>query len=233
MMSQPALPAVDARSRESDTTVVLLDGQPLWLRALESVLEQHGIDTLKSTSAIPEAEQEVEILEPAALVLDPWLTDAELNGLDLIRRLRSDDRRLKIICLSEIEQRERIDTAFAAGADAYILKVADPHDLAQAIKNVCNELIVLAPSRAADTSTPDERHAPEQQRAQDILTNRELEILCVVAEGRTNGEIARRLWVTEQTVKFHLSNIYRKLDLTNRTEAARWAHQHHLADASG
>jgi DNA-binding CsgD family transcriptional regulator len=60
------------------------------------------------------------------------------------------------------------------------------------------------------------------------LTRRELEILALVAEGYSNGQMARKLWVTEQTVKFHLSNIYRKLDVANRTEAASWAHRHQL-----
>jgi DNA-binding CsgD family transcriptional regulator len=59
-----------------------------------------------------------------------------------------------------------------------------------------------------------------------VLTLREREILSIVAEGKSNGEIARMLWVTEQTVKFHLSNIYRKLEVSNRTEASRWVHEH-------
>ena len=62
----------------------------------------------------------------------------------------------------------------------------------------------------------------------DALTRREREILALVAEGHSNRELARMLWVTEQTVKFHLSNIYRKLDVANRTEASRWAHRHGL-----
>ena len=62
------------------------------------------------------------------------------------------------------------------------------------------------------------------------LTRRELEILKLVAEGHSNANLARMLWVTEQTVKFHLSNVYRKLEVTNRTEASRWAQVHGLLD---
>jgi DNA-binding CsgD family transcriptional regulator len=62
------------------------------------------------------------------------------------------------------------------------------------------------------------------------LTRREREILQLVAEGNTNGQVARKLWVTEQTVKFHLANIFRKLDVTNRTQASRWAHAHGLLE---
>jgi DNA-binding NarL/FixJ family response regulator len=73
----------------------------------------------------------------------------------------------------------------------------------------------------------------ERKRAQGGLTSRELEILRSVAEGCTNAAIARRLWVTEQTVKFHLTNIYRKLGVSNRTEAARYAFEHGLAEPDG
>jgi DNA-binding CsgD family transcriptional regulator len=67
---------------------------------------------------------------------------------------------------------------------------------------------------------------------QHDLTNRELEILRLVAEGHSNAQLARMLWVTEQTVKFHLSNVYRKLNVANRTEAARWAQLHGLLSAT-
>ena len=76
-------------------------------------------------------------------------------------------------------------------------------------------------------------HSPRRVKAVDALedcplTTRELEILRLAAQGMTNGRIARELWVTEQTVKFHLSNTYRKLDVANRTEASRYAHMHNL-----
>jgi DNA-binding CsgD family transcriptional regulator len=70
--------------------------------------------------------------------------------------------------------------------------------------------------------------ATEPDPALDVLTTREREILRLVAEGHSNNQLARMLWVTEQTVKFHLSNVYRKLDVSNRTEASRWAQVHGL-----
>ena len=84
--------------------------------------------------------------------------------------------------------------------------------------SACRYSIFLAPSQVAPARAP----AP---RVDDPpgLTQREFEILRLVAEGHSNAELARMLWVTEQTVKFHLSNIYRKLDVSNRTEASRWA----------
>jgi DNA-binding NarL/FixJ family response regulator len=76
-----------------------------------------------------------------------------------------------------------------------------------------------------------ERRPQADLKAECPLTDRELEILRLAAEGNTNGQIARQLWVTEQTVKFHLSNTYRKLGVANRTEASRYAHVHDLVAA--
>ena len=86
----------------------------------------------------------------------------------------------------------------------------------------------LSTSRAKpqESSAPP-THAQTESAARE-LTRRELEILRLVAEGHSNGQLAKMLWVTEQTVKFHLSNIYRKLEVANRTEASRWAHHNGL-----
>ena len=80
--------------------------------------------------------------------------------------------------------------------------------------------------RNGNGSAPSAPAGEEEEKAD--LTRREREILALVAEGHSNRELARMLWVTEQTVKFHLSNVYRKLDVANRTEASRWAHRHGL-----
>lgn len=112
------------------------------------------------------------------------------------------------------------DEAFAAGADAVISKTVHPVSLATLLKEVTSCNVVSRARRGGRRRTGD---CP--------LTERELEILQLVAQGFTNGRIARELWVTEQTVKFHLSNTYRKLGVANRTEASRYAHTHDLLAA--
>jgi DNA-binding NarL/FixJ family response regulator len=122
-----------------------------------------------------------------------------------------------------------IDAALAAGASAYVLKTAHPDDVASAVRQAFDHSVFMsgafptAPARAATESA--RRGTPGG------LTRRELEILKLVAEGHSNAALARMLWVTEQTVKFHLSNIYRKLDVSNRTEASRWAQLNGLLNA--
>ena len=125
------------------------------------------------------------------------------------------------IIISSLAEPEFIDRALTAGASAYVLKTAHPEDFASAIRQAFSSSIFLAGPRTAAAATAVAAASANQKQAD--LTARELEILQLVSEGLSNSEMARRLWVTEQTVKFHLSNIYRKLDVSNRTQASRWA----------
>jgi DNA-binding NarL/FixJ family response regulator len=112
--------------------------------------------------------------------------------------------------------------AFDAGADVIISKTVHPVSLGTLLREVSRDAIVHLSRRPA----------PALSRDNCPLTDRELEILRLVANGYTNGRIARELWVTEQTVKFHLSNTYRKLGVANRTEASRYAHLNSLLAAA-
>jgi len=114
---------------------------------------------------------------------------------------------------------EWLQEAFEAGAHAVISKTVHPVALGTLLREISQGNVVHRYKPRAAASA-EEQECP--------LTQRELEILCLVAEGQTNGHIARQLWVTEQTVKFHLSNTYRKLGVANRTEASRYAYVHDL-----
>jgi DNA-binding NarL/FixJ family response regulator len=109
-----------------------------------------------------------------------------------------------------------VDAAFDAGADAVLSKEAHPVALGTLLRETVRGTVVHRHRRARSAGDP----CP--------LTAREIEILGLAAQGYTNGRIARRLWITEQTVKFHLSNTYRKLGVTNRTEASRYAYVNDL-----
>jgi DNA-binding NarL/FixJ family response regulator len=116
---------------------------------------------------------------------------------------------------------ETVHQAFEAGADAVISKTVHPVSLATLLREISRDAVVHRL-----------RTAPKPIKADCPLTDRELEILRLVAQGHTNSHIARELWVTEQTVKFHLSNTYRKLGVANRTEASRYAHMNDLLIAA-
>jgi DNA-binding NarL/FixJ family response regulator len=142
------------------------------------------------------------------------------DQLDCVRQATAIHPGLRAVVLSDRTDREAVNAAFAAGARVYCVKTAEQDDVASAIRQALEQSIYLATSGGPEV-TP--RLTSEPATNAHDLTRREIEILRLVAEGHSNSQLAALLWVSEQTVKFHLSNIYRKLDVANRTEASRWA----------
>jgi len=210
---------VDA-SRER--TAIIHDSLPLWVTALQELAAASGIRVVGSAPDEAQALDLVSRMRPTLFITEIDGPDGTIR-LDIVRRARGIDADLKVIVLSTSSEPAAVGAAFAAGADVYVLKNADPNDLSAAMRQVFNQSFFVAASWAAlpEAVESSPKDAP-------VLTRRELEILQLVAEGHTNGAMASMLWVTEQTIKFHLSNIYRKLDVSNRTEAGRWAQLHGL-----
>jgi DNA-binding NarL/FixJ family response regulator len=157
-------------------------------------------------------------LDPELVLVDD--THEPEHALARLEELRSYVPAAKRIFLTMRMDDETVNEVFEAGADAVISKTVHPVSLATLLREISRDAVVHRfrnQPKAAITNCP--------------LTDRELEILRLVAQGHTNARIARELWVTEQTVKFHLSNTYRKLGVANRTEASRYAHMHDLMAA--
>ena len=208
--------------RNGDRTAVVLDGQPLWLEALKQLLRALDLDVVGKTTEPEDALALVKEHGPDVLVTDFSVASSNLDAMECLRQARESQPDLKSVVLGSSDDPQHIETAFAAGASVYCVKTADPDDLLAAIRQAFEKSIYLAPPvRAAMTSRLVGAGTPE-------LTRREREILQLVAEGHSNSQLAKMLWVTEQTVKFHLSNVYRKLEVANRTEASRWAQLHGL-----
>jgi DNA-binding NarL/FixJ family response regulator len=208
-------------------TAVLLDPHPLWLEAVQSVLASLDIAVAGKATTAEEALEMIERHEPDIFLVETGLTGS-VSGSSVVRAARQRVSSLRVIALAGSADPADIDAAFDAGALAYVVKTARPDDVAATIRQAFDHSIFLARVQAVGVSpTPEPERAVEDDEGA-ALTRREREILSLVAEGHSNRELARMLWVTEQTVKFHLSNIYRKLDVSNRTEASRWAHKHRL-----
>ncbi|HEY6076253.1 MAG TPA: response regulator transcription factor [Gaiella sp.] len=207
----------EVRSRSA----VIVDRYPLWLEALGRLLAESGVEVLGSARRIEDGLSLVEEHRPDLLVLGIGENDEEDDAWhDAVRELHVRLPTLRTVVVSAKTDEETIESAFAAGVAAYCVKSAAPEDLAVAIRQPFDQTIHLARSRSLPLAgTPVQTHATGRPE----LTRREIEILMLVAEGYSNSQLARMLWVTEQTVKFHLSNIYRKLNVANRTEASRWA----------
>jgi DNA-binding NarL/FixJ family response regulator len=214
-------------SESSEQLGVICDSHPMWLDAVELVLQRISIQVVGKTTSTSDALRMVEEHRPELLITELEGMDGDLSGLALIERSRAAVPAVRPIVLSMHQDAQIIDAALVAGASAYVVKTAHPEDLASAVRQAFSHSVYLAGRR---NLAPDTVQAQAQVEEEPGLTRRELEILRLVAEGHSNAQLARMLWVTEQTVKFHLSNIYRKLDVANRTEASRWAQLHGLLE---
>jgi DNA-binding NarL/FixJ family response regulator len=206
-----------------ERTAVVLDEQPLWLEAMEQLLTRAGVSVVGKTTEPSEALNLVEEHHPDVLLTDDSVSDGELDAIGCVRKAHEVHPDLKTVVLSATEEPQQIESAFAAGASVFCVKTAAENDLMAGIRQAFEVSIYLANSTNWSVS-----REPVKAIETPELTRRELEILQLVAEGHSNAQLAKMLWVTEQTVKFHLSNIYRKLDVANRTEASRWAQLHGL-----
>ena len=160
---------------------------------------------------------------PDVLIADlDAIPDAERPAF--LARARAANPDVTAVVLSENEDPAEAERAFGAGAVIFCARRTHPEDLAAAIRQAFDRSIYFAAPRRQTGPTA----VPREVSQDTPLTRREVEILRLAAEGASNAEIAKRLWVTEQTVKFHLSNSYRKLGVSNRTEAGLWAQRNGL-----
>ncbi len=205
--------------RSAAKTAVICDSLPLWVTALSELATSSNIEVVGTACQPTAALELISQLQPALFITEIDADEGEPANLEVIREARGIAPDLRVIALSKHGDPTSISSAFAAGADVYALKKADPIDLAAGIRQAFDQSFFVASQWRA----PAVVSAPKQPSSLKTLTRREFEILQLVAEGHTNGVMASMLWVTEQTIKFHLSNVYRKLNVSNRTEASRWA----------
>jgi DNA-binding NarL/FixJ family response regulator len=147
--------------------------------------------------------------------------DGSDESVELVAKIKAEEDRVAVIVLSTSMDPDWLDAIFAAGAAGAISKATHPAALATLVRETIEGHVVHVYKSPAGERAPG---AVVVAGEQTPLTSRELEVLQLVAGGATNSEIAQKLWVTEQTVKFHLSNVYRKLEVGNRTEASHYAH---------
>jgi DNA-binding NarL/FixJ family response regulator len=201
--------------------IIIADDHGLVLAGVRRALELEG-----GFEIVGEARRGEEVL-PLASRTDPdvVLLDLRMPGIDglgCLQRLRERCPDVKVVMCSMSTDTDQIQAAFKRGACGYILKTIDPIDLASAIRQAVEGTAYHALGLPA---------MDEETIGRTVgLSERELEIVKAVSRGMSNKAIANELWVTVQTVKFHLTSIYRKLGIANRTEAARWALAKGLVD---
>jgi DNA-binding NarL/FixJ family response regulator len=201
--------------------VVLADDHRLVLDAVQRALEKdEGFRVVATTDSGAAVADLVARHRPDLVVID--LRMPGVDGLQALDQIRARDSNTKVVMLSASDRPEEIQSALSRGADGFILKSVNPVDLPAVLRQV-HEGTVFHPGASGGQTAAD---SPVQAAG---LTDREVTLVQALARGLSNKQIGQELWITEQTVKFHLSNIYRKLDVANRTGAARWAHENGLA----
>lgn len=214
-----------APSSSDRRTAVILFNPPLWVTALRGLAESSDIRVVGSAGEPERALALISRLRPGVFITEIDSEQGKLN-LDVVREARRINPELRVIVLSKERGRVAVADAFRAGVDVYVVSDADPDDLVAGMRQLFNQSLFIA----GDWALPGTVHSINGSLPD--LTRREFEILQLVAEGHTNGSLATMLSVTEQTIKFHLTNIYRKLEVHNRTEASRWATLHGLLPRS-
>ena len=201
--------------------VVVADDSRLIVAGIRRALEGEEIEVVGEASTGAEVLPLVGRTDPDVVLLD--IRMPQMDGFTVLEQLRARYPRVKVVMLSVFADPEHIQMALSRGASGYIVKTINPRDVPSALRQAVEGSVYHAMGLPAVTEESEARAAG--------LTEREVSILKAVARGLSNQAIGRELWVTEQTVKFHLTNIYRKLGVANRTEAARYAYVHHLANA--
>ena len=208
--------------------ILIADDHAVVREGLRGLIEsEQGMEVVAEAENGAQAIELAAAHEPDVILLD--LLMPEVDGLAAIKGIRLQDPKARILVLTSFDDDERIYSAIEAGALGYLLKDSSPADLLQAIRDVHAGLPSMTPAVA-------HKLMQEIQRASDLpptpepLTEREMEVLKLLAQGLPNQEIAEKLVISERTARTHVSSILGKLHLANRTQAALYALREGIAD---
>ena len=211
---------------ELPVRVLIADDHPVVRQGLRTFLGvQDDITVVGEAGDGTEVLKAVEELDPDVVLLD--LNMPGMDGQTALAELHARGVRARVLVLTSMTERGHVLPAVRAGAAGYLYKDVDPKALVQAIRAVHDGHVLLHPEAAQAVLRSEQR---DGVRELDTLTEREREVLIEIAHGRSNREIARALVVSEKTVKTHVSNLFTKLGVQDRTQAALYAVRHGLAD---
>lgn len=202
--------------------VAVVDDHTIVRNGLVALLGAHA--DLEIVGAVGDGEAAVALCveqRPDVVLMD--LSMPGVGGIEATRRIAAEAPGVQVVVLTSFMDRERIVEALSAGAVGYLLKDAEPEELIRGIHTAARGESPLDP-RAARTMLGAQR-APDPL---DVLTDREREVLVLVADGLPNKQIGRRLEISEKTVKAHLTSIFRAIGVTDRMQAGLWARRHGL-----
>jgi DNA-binding NarL/FixJ family response regulator len=202
--------------------VFLVDDHAMFRAGVRSELGAY-VDVIGEASTVPEAISAIIAMQPDVVLLDVHMPDG--GGRAVLEALRKSQPNVKFLALSVSDAAEDVIGLIRAGARGYVTKTISPEQLADAVRRVADGDAVFSPRLAgfvldAFAARPD---VPVADPELDQLTNREREVLRLLARGYAYKEIAKELYISIKTVETHVSNVLRKLQVSNRYELSRWA----------
>jgi DNA-binding NarL/FixJ family response regulator len=202
-------------AEQQTISLLLADDHPLMLAGVRRAMEHSdGVEVVGEAHSGPQLLDMIERRRPDAVLMDMHMPG--MDGAAVIGGIRERWPDVKVVVFSASQEQRQIDVALNAGASAYVVKSASPADVAAVLRQVVKGVVFVAPAGGVPSRGPVEPDRP-------VLTERELTVLAAVAAGKTSAQISQELWISEHTTKFHLTRIYRKLGVSNRAAAVRYA----------
>jgi DNA-binding NarL/FixJ family response regulator len=209
--------------------VLIADDHSLMRQGLRQILElEEDIEVVDVAVDGEDAIKKSQLLKPHIILMD--INMPKMNGIQALRRLKDMGVDGKVIMLTIHEDKEYLFETINIGASGYVLKDAESSSLIKAIRDVHAGESYIHPSLAASLVKEFNKKGKmdEDEFKKERLTRREYEVLSLIAEGKNNKEIADTLFISEKTVKNHVSNIFKKIDVNDRTQAAIYAYKHNI-----
>ncbi|MEG6569188.1 response regulator transcription factor [Thermoanaerobacterium thermosaccharolyticum] len=193
--------------------ILIADDHVLLRQGLKQIIElEEDMKVIYQASDGEEAYEIAKKISPDIILMD--INMPNINGIKAAKMLKNDNPKNKIMFLTIYNDKEYLMEALKIGVEGYILKDADSDELIKAIRTISNGGVYIHPSLVSEIENLDSDECKKE------LTDREMQILSLIAEGYSNKEIADKLFLSEKTVKNHVYNIFRKLDVKDRTQAA-------------
>lgn len=214
--------------------ILLIDDHALFRSGLGTLLERHDIEVVGAVGDGTEGQRLAFELEPDIILLDMRMPD--MNGLEVLRSMREAGLTTPVVMLTTSNEERDLVECLRAGAQGYLLKDMEPPDLVAALHEIRQGKTIVAPELAgvlARVVQGDKVEDVETSNPFSELTPREMEILCLLAEGQSNKVIARNLGISDGTVKLHVKAVLRKLNVHSRVEAAVMAVEQSLCLRGG
>ncbi len=214
-------------SDDNLASILLIDDHPLLRKGVKQLIDlSPHMQVIGEACNAHEGVQQAVLLEPDIVLLD--LNMPNINGIETLKMLREEDVTSRIIVFTVSDNEEDVVAALKAGADGYLLKDMEPEDLIANLEQAANGSVVISPRLATLLAQALQSNRSADKVDISSLTPREKQIIKLIANGMANKVIARKLSITEGTVKVHVKHLLKKLRLRSRVEVAVWAVQEGL-----